>query len=96
VPPTERAALAELAAAGDLVDAYRTLYPVGAADPNRTHHTWWDYRAGHFHKGEGMRIDLALVSRARSGGLQRAGIERDYRKGTKPSDHAPLVVELTP
>ncbi|MBA2348636.1 MAG: exodeoxyribonuclease III [Solirubrobacterales bacterium] len=95
VTAEEREALAGLAAAGGLLDAYRALYPVGAEDPNRTHFTWWDYRAGHFHKGLGLRIDLALVSEQLAPGLVRAGIERDYRKGTKPSDHAPLVVELT-
>ena len=95
VTPEEREALAELAAAGGLVDAYRTLYPVGGEDPNRTHFTWWDYRQGHFHRGLGLRIDLALVSEALVPRLARAGIERDYRKGTKPSDHAPLVVELS-
>jgi exodeoxyribonuclease-3 len=42
--------------------------------------TYWDYRAGMFHRGEGMRIDLVLLS--------------DARKGTLPSDHAPLVVDL--
>jgi len=94
VTPEERAALADICAAGGLVDAYRTLYPVGGEDPNRTHHTWWDYRQGHFHRGLGLRIDLALLSASLVPRLVRAGIERDFRKGTKPSDHAPLVVEL--
>lgn len=94
VTPEERGALAALADAGDLVDAYRELYPVGAEDPNRTHHTWWDYRQGHFHRGFGLRIDLALLSRSLVPRLERAGIEREFRKGTKPSDHAPLVIEL--
>ena len=94
VTPEEREALAALCAAGGLVDAYRTLYPVGGEDPNRTHHTWWDYRQGHFHRGFGLRIDLALIGESLLGRLARAGIEREYRKGTKPSDHAPLLVEL--
>ncbi len=94
VTEEERGGLEAICAAGGLVDAYRTLYPVGAEDPNRTHHTWWDYRQGHFHRGLGLRIDLALVSTGLVGRLASAGIERDYRKGTKPSDHAPLVVEL--
>ena len=94
VTAEERGALVDLATAGGLVDAYRTLHPLGAEDPNPTHHTWWDYRQGHFHRGLGLRIDLALVSEALAPRLMRAGIERPYRKGTKPSDHAPLVVEL--
>jgi exodeoxyribonuclease III len=95
VTPEEREALADICASGGLVDAYRALYPLGAPDPNRTHHTWWDYRQGHFHRGLGLRIDLALLSEALVGRLVRAGIKRDYRKGVKPSDHAPLVVELS-
>jgi len=94
VTAEEREALAELSAAGGLVDAYRALHPVGGEDPNRTHHTWWDYRQGHFHRGLGLRIDLALLSEGLVPRLVRAGIERDYRKGIKPSDHAPLFVEL--
>ena len=75
---------------GGMVDAYRTLHP------DEVQYTWWDYRAGNFHKGLGLRIDLALVSRAGglAGRLHACGIDRDYRKGTKPSDHAPLLVEL--
>ncbi len=94
VTAEERDALAALCAAGALVDAYRALHPLGAADPNRTHHTWWDYRQGHFHRGLGLRIDLALISAALVPRLARAGIERDFRKGAKPSDHAPLFIEL--
>jgi exodeoxyribonuclease-3 len=41
-----------------------------------------------------MRLDLALLREELAPRLRRCGIERDYRKGTKPSDHAPLVVEL--
>jgi exodeoxyribonuclease III len=71
-----------------MVDAYRELHP------DEVQYTWWDYRAGNFHKGLGLRIDLALVSNALAPRLTRCGIERDFRKGKKPSDHAPLVVEL--
>ena len=56
--------------------------------------TYWDYRAGMFHQGNGMRIDLVLVSAALAGAVQDAYIDRDARKGTKPSDHAPVVVDL--
>jgi exodeoxyribonuclease-3 len=87
VTPAERSALTALAEAGGLADAFRRLHP------DEQQFTWWDYRAGHFHKGLGLRIDLALVSRELAGRLTRCGIERPYRKGTKPSDHAPLVVE---
>jgi exodeoxyribonuclease-3 len=87
VTPPERAALRALCEAGGLEDAFRHLH---SQEPG---FTWWDYRAGHFHKGLGLRIDLALASPDLAQRLTRCGIERPYRKGTKPSDHAPLVVE---
>jgi exodeoxyribonuclease-3 len=87
VTPEERGRL-ESMLDGGMVDAYRALHP------DEVQYTWWDYRAGHFHKGLGLRIDLALVSRALAERLTACGIERDYRKGSKPSDHAPLVVDL--
>jgi exodeoxyribonuclease-3 len=74
--------------ADDMVDAYRSLHP------DEVQYTWWDYRAGNFHKGLGLRIDLALVSSALASRLVSCGIDRDYRKGKKPSDHAPLLLEL--
>jgi len=54
--------------------------------------TYWDYRGGNFHRGEGMRIDLVLVGRPLV--AEDAYIDREARKGTAPSDHAPVVVEL--
>jgi exonuclease III len=52
-------------------------------------------RQGHFHRGLGLRIDLVLLSEALAPGLERVGIERNYRKGSpKPSDHAPLVATV--
>lgn len=88
----ERSRLAAVLNAG-FVDAFRYLHP---ADPG---FSWWDYRAGHFHKGFGLRIDLLLVSQSMASGLASVRIERDYRKpskvpGTKPSDHAPLIVDF--
>jgi exodeoxyribonuclease-3 len=54
--------------------------------------SYWDYRAGNFHKGMGMRIDLVLLSRALASRVTDAYIDREARKGTAPSDHAPVVV----
>jgi exodeoxyribonuclease III len=88
VSEAERTRVDGILAAGDLVDAYRLLHPDGQQ------FTWWDYRQGHFHRGMGLRIDYVLVSSAIGGRIERCGIERDFRKGTKPSDHAPLVVVL--
>ena len=88
VTPAERGRL-ELLLEQGLVDAYRRLHP------EETGYTWWDYRAGHFHKRMGLRIDLALISEDLAGRLEACGIDRDYRKGPKPSDHAPLLVDLS-
>ncbi|MGI8713016.1 MAG: exodeoxyribonuclease III [Solirubrobacteraceae bacterium] len=87
VSAEERGQLAALQRDG-LVDAYRAVHP------DEVQYTWWDYRAGNFHKGLGLRIDLALVSSDLAPRLTACGIDRDYRKGHKPSDHAPLLVEL--
>jgi exodeoxyribonuclease-3 len=83
----ERERLDRIMATG-LVDAYRV------AQPDAVGFTYWDYRAGMFHKNLGMRIDLALLSAPLASRVRRCGIDRDFRKGLKPSDHAPLLVEL--
>ena len=71
------------------VDAYRHLE---AEEPG---FTWWDYRAGHFHKKLGLRIDAVLVSPALAERLESCGIDRNYRKGKPtPSDHAPLLARF--
>jgi exodeoxyribonuclease-3 len=88
VSAQERSALVGLLARGQLVDAYRHLHP------DTPQYTWWDYRAGNFHKNLGLRIDLALVSQELAPKLTECGIDRDFRKGPKPSDHAPLLVRL--
>jgi exodeoxyribonuclease-3 len=82
----ERDALQAVVDAG-LVDSFRRLHP------DEVGFTWWDYRQGHFHRGLGLRIDLILTSPAIAERLTRVGIERDYRKGSKPSDHVPLVAD---
>jgi exodeoxyribonuclease III len=85
----ERSRLERMLEAGGLVDAHVALH-----GPEAQQFTWWDYRQGHFHRGLGLRIDLVLAGGALAAGLERVGIERDFRKGTKPSDHAPLVVDV--
>ncbi|MCW5892781.1 MAG: exodeoxyribonuclease III [bacterium] len=88
VSPPERAAFAALCAWG-LVDAYRLRRP----EPER--YTWWDYRAGAFHKNHGMRIDHLLATAPLAARVVWAEIDREARKGKPmPSDHAPLVVDL--
>jgi exodeoxyribonuclease-3 len=88
VSEPERAAFARLCQWG-LIDAYRLHHP----EPGR--YTWWDYRAGNFHKNFGMRIDHLLVSEAVAKRTVWAEIDREARKGKPiPSDHAPLVIDL--
>jgi exodeoxyribonuclease-3 len=88
----ERALIQRLHAAG-FVDVFRARYP---DDPG---FSWWDYRAGHFHKRQGMRIDLILATEAIHRRVTEVYVDRDYRKkgktsGSIPSDHAPVVAVL--
>ncbi len=72
----------------------------GMVDLFRQHHSdaklysWWDYRAGDFHQGRGLRIDLVLGTRSVADRCTWAVIDRNARKGQMPSDHAPVIVEL--
>jgi len=88
VSPPERQAFDALVAWG-LADGYRRLHP----EPER--YTWWDYRAGMFHKNFGMRIDHLLATRPVAERIVWAEIDREARKGKPiPSDHAPLLIDL--
>jgi exodeoxyribonuclease III len=88
VTPPERERFGALLDAGT-VDAFRTLHP---QEPG---FTWWDYRQGHFRRDLGLRIDAFLLSQPLARDLIECGIDRDFRKGAKPSDHAPLLCTLT-
>jgi exodeoxyribonuclease III len=87
VTPPERAALAELEALG-LRDVVRDRWPAERV------FTYWDYRAGMFHRDLGMRIDLVLASAPVAGRVRAAWVDRQARKGSGPSDHAPVIVDL--
>ena len=87
VTPAERAALAELRAAG-LSDV------VPRIEKGPHPFTYWDYRAGSFHKGMGMRIDLVYANEPFAGKVTDAWVDREARKGKGPSDHAPVVIDL--
>ena len=87
VTPPERAALAELLTLG-LHDVVRDRWPTERV------FTYWDYRAGMFHKDLGMRIDLVLASSQVTERVRAAWVDRHARKGTGPSDHAPVIVDL--
>ncbi len=87
VTPPERAALADLEELG-LRDVVRDRWPAERV------FTYWDYRAGMFHQDLGMRIDLVLASSTVAGRVKAAWVDRQARKGTGPSDHAPVIVDL--
>jgi exodeoxyribonuclease III len=82
-------------------DRLRALIDWGLVDLFRQHHpdvesvySWWDYRAGDFHQGRGLRIDLVLGSPSVAKRCVWSAIDRNARKGQSPSDHAPVVVDL--
>jgi len=87
VTPPERAALAELQELG-LRDVVRERWPQERV------FTYWDYRAGMFHQNLGMRIDLVLAAPVVADRMKAAWVDRQARKGTGPSDHAPVIVDL--
>jgi len=87
VTPPERQALAELEAVG-LHDVVRDRWPEERV------FSYWDYRAGMFHKDLGMRIDLILAGDPVAERMKAAWIDRKARKGKGPSDHAPVIVDL--
>ncbi len=85
VTPAERAALARLLDLGLTDIKPRAL----KGEP----YTFWDYRGGSFYKGQGMRIDLVYGNAAFAASVTDAYVDRDERKGTGASDHAPVVVD---
>ena len=88
VSEPEREAFRSLLGLG-LIDGYRARH----AEPRR--YSWWDYRAGNFHKNLGMRIDHLLASAPVAARIVDAEIDREARKGPPiPSDHAPLSIDL--
>ena len=74
-----------------LVDVFRKIHP------QSREFSWWDYRAGSFHRNLGLRIDLFLATRSVMERVQHVEIDREYRKkkeGLTASDHAPVLVDL--
>jgi exodeoxyribonuclease-3 len=79
-------------------DALAGLVEWGLTDLFRQHNdeagvfSWWDYRGGSFHKGQGMRIDLVLATGPLAERCTGVRIDREARKGKPtPSDHAPVI-----
>jgi exodeoxyribonuclease-3 len=86
--PREREVFFAAATQNALVDLFRARHPEGGR------FTWWDYRAGAFHKNQGLRIDHFLVTADLVARCTGVDVDRDARKGKQPSDHAPVWAEL--
>jgi exodeoxyribonuclease-3 len=84
----ERAALQNVMSWG-LTDVFRDLH---RDEPGL--YSWWDYRMGAFRRNRGLRIDLALVTPALAARCRSAVVDRRPRELERPSDHAPVVVEI--
>ena len=81
-------------------EAFRAWLALGLKDafrlfdqPEKTF-SWWDYRQLAFPKNKGLRIDHVLLSPALAASCTSCRIDRQARKGEKPSDHAPVIAEL--
>lgn len=87
----ERALVARLESAG-LVDLFRHKHSDAVS------YSWWDYRAGSFHKNAGMRLDMLFASPSVAARVKEVYVDRDFRKkgksGSIPSDHAPVIADL--
>jgi exodeoxyribonuclease-3 len=88
VSPPERAALRKLVEAG-FADAFRLF-----EQPEKLF-SWWDYRLAAFQRNWGLRIDLALLSQELAKRCSACTIDTAPRKRERPSDHAPVIVELS-
>jgi exodeoxyribonuclease-3 len=69
-----------------LVDVFRQRHPQGGV------YSWWDYRMLGFAKNDGLRLDYMLATETLAQTCTSAEIDRDQRKGEKPSGHAPVTV----
>ncbi len=80
----------------ELRAVHQDLLALGLVDTFRLHHpedrnySWWDYRNFAFPRDDGLRIDFVLCTPALAARCTGAGIDRDERKGEKPSDHVPV------
>jgi len=83
----EKAAFKDMLALG-LTDGFRMF-----EQPEKSY-SWWDYRMNGFKRNLGMRIDHILLSAELAKGCKRCAIDRDFRAKERPSDHAPVIVEI--
>ncbi len=82
-------------------EGLRALLELGLQDAHAVaqskegHFTWWDYRQAAFQRDLGLRIDHILLSQALSSSAQRWAVDTAPRKLERPSDHAPVVTQVT-
>ena len=88
VTAAERKAVQALCDWG-MIDTFRDFYPNESGL-----YSYWDYRAGDFHQHRGIRIDLVLATQSISSTVTHAVVDRNARKGTLPSDHAPVIIDF--
>jgi exodeoxyribonuclease-3 len=86
--PQERAHFKALLASG-LYDSFRLFEQAPKL------YSWWDYRMLAFRKNQGLRIDHILVSEALKDRVTGCVIDKLTRKNERPSDHAPVICELS-
>lgn len=81
-------------------DAFQALLALGLNDSFRNTEqaeglfSWWDYRAAAFRRNRGLRIDLILLNQALNARCAASSIDAEPRRSDRPSDHAPVWVEL--
>ena len=85
--PESRAAFRKLIYLG-LTEAFRVF------NTQAGQYTFWDYQAGRWQKGEGIRIDHFLLSPELADKLINCTIDKDPRGCDKPSDHTPITIEI--
>jgi len=83
----ERAAFRDLLGLG-LIDSFRMF------DQPEKSYSWWDYRMNGFKRNLGLRIDHILLSQELAKSCTSCTIDRDFRAKERPSDHAPVIVEI--
>jgi len=83
----EREALQKILDLG-LADTFRLF------DQEENSYSWWDYRAAGFRRNRGLRIDLALASKALADTCRACTIDKEPRRLERPSDHTPVIAEF--
>ena len=71
-----------------LIDSFRIF------EKNTGHWSWWDYRNNAYELNKGWRIDHIYIAKELSSKLKNCVIDSSPRENLRPSDHAPVIIEL--